>query len=63
MMDIIKYTLKNGDTVIREYGLTPNGNPIGGHWVRRDAHGKWLDYNQYRHDLMSSYEIFDVYKE
>lgn len=34
-----------------EEGKTPNGNPIGGRWVLRDAAGAWIDVDQYRHDL------------
>jgi hypothetical protein len=36
----------------REYGLTPNGNSIGGRWVLRGPEAEWIDCNQYRHDLM-----------
>lgn len=37
----------------REYGLTPNGNRIGGHWVLRDPNNAWIDVNQYSHDLLA----------
>lgn len=42
---------ENGVTARREYGLTPNGNPISGRWVLRDAGGRWIDFDQYQHDL------------
>ncbi len=35
----------------REYGKTPNGNPINGFWVLRDPDGKFIDYDQSRNDL------------
>jgi hypothetical protein len=37
-------------TMQREYGATPNGNPLGGKWVLRVA-GDFVDYDQYRTDL------------
>lgn len=40
----------NNFTMQREYGFTPNGNPIGGRWVLRNA-GEWVDVDQNRHDL------------
>lgn len=45
------YQAENGFTARREEGLTPNGNPVAGRWVLRDASGAWVDHNQYRHDL------------
>lgn len=41
----------DGSRMEREYGETPNGNPLGGRWVLRSADGEFLDFNQYRHDL------------
>lgn len=35
----------------REYGQTPNGNPMSGRWVLRDAGGALLDFDQYANDL------------
>ncbi|HET6890503.1 MAG TPA: hypothetical protein VFH31_05325 [Pyrinomonadaceae bacterium] len=37
----------------REYGFTPNGNSLGGKWVLRGPEGEWIDFDQYRHDLMA----------
>jgi hypothetical protein len=37
----------------REYGLTPNGNSIGGRWVLRGPEAEWIDCDQYRHDLLA----------
>lgn len=37
----------------REYGLTPNGNSIGGRWVLRGPDAEWIDCDQYRHDLLA----------
>lgn len=41
----------DGRRMEREYGETPNGNPLGGHWVLRSADAEFLDFDQYRHDL------------
>lgn len=46
------YQADNGYTMRREHGLTPNGNPLNGRWVLRDADGKFIDFDQYRHDLI-----------
>ena len=45
------YRAGNGFNSRREGGLTPNGNPVAQRWVLRDASGKWVDFNQYLHDL------------
>ena len=37
----------------REYGLTPNGNCVGGRWVLRGPKTEWIDCDQYRHDLLA----------
>lgn len=42
---------RSGYSARREHGLTPNGNPVSGRWVLRDATGAWLDFDKYRHDL------------
>lgn len=36
----------------REYGLTPNGNHLGGKWVLRGPEGQFIDFDKYRSDLM-----------
>lgn len=41
----------------REYGLTPNGNSIGGRWVLRGPENEWIDVDQYRHDLMARHDF------
>jgi hypothetical protein len=49
-------------TAKREYGTTPNGNPMNGMWVLQTATGEMVDFDQYRHDLASrnglTYEDF-----
>lgn len=48
--------MSNSDlTAKREYGETPNGNPIAGRWVVRDSDGKFIDVDKYRNDLQSRY--------
>lgn len=37
-------------TMQREYGLTPNGNSLGGQWVLRKE-GEFVDFDRYRNDL------------
>jgi hypothetical protein len=41
-------------TLARENGETPNGNPLNGRWVLRDANGTMLGFEQYRNDLMET---------
>lgn len=45
------YRSSEGFSAQIEEGVTPNGNPVGHRWVLRDAEGKWVDVDQYRHDL------------
>ena len=45
------YVSDDGSTMRREYGLTPNGNSIGGFWVLRGPKGGWIGVNRYRYDL------------
>lgn len=46
------YASVEGLSVAREHDtLTPNGNPMSGRWVLRDAAGTLLDFNRYRNDL------------
>lgn len=53
-------------TLAREYGRTPNGTAINGSWVLRNEIGEWVDFSQYRADLMerNKFEIdtFDAFK-
>lgn len=46
-----EYRAKDGATIKREYGETPNGNATNGQWVLRDSYGIWIDYDTYRNDL------------
>lgn len=46
-----EYRSKDGFTMRRENGKTPNGNPIQWKWVLRDKNGQWIDFDQYRSDL------------
>lgn len=46
------YLADCGCTMRREHGKTPNGNSINGRWVLRDAAEGWVDFEQYRFDLM-----------
>lgn len=41
----------SGFTARREEGVTPNGAPVAQRFVLRDKAGKWIDFDQYRHDL------------
>lgn len=45
------YHAHDGRRMEREYGETPNGNPLGGRWVLRTIEGTFIDFGQYRHDL------------
>lgn len=54
------YVTEDGGTVKREEGLTPNGNPINGRWVYRDATGTFIDVDQYRHDLFEHHRLCEV---
>ena len=46
-----RYASKDYWTLEREYGCTPNGNPITGRWVLRDNQGLWIDCDRYRNDV------------
>jgi len=47
----VYYRSSDGSTIRREDGKTPDGRFIAGHWVYRDASGKFIDMDQYRYDL------------
>lgn len=51
------YIFDTGWTMRREYGLTPNGNPMNGRWVLRDDSGKMIDFDKYRNDLAAHYRL------
>ena len=46
------YTSDDGWIMAREDGLTPNGNQLNHRWVLRDNTGKFIDFDQYRTDLL-----------
>lgn len=51
------YISDDGWEMKREYGLTPNGNPMNGRWVLRDSSGQLIDFDQYRNDLVEHYHL------
>lgn len=51
------YLSDDGCVLRREYGLTPNGNPMNGCWVLRDKHGEMVGFNRYRNDLAEHYRL------
>lgn len=51
------YQSVTGVKLSREYGLTPNGNPLGGHWVLRDKDGTMVAFDQYRNDLAERHKL------
>ena len=46
-----KYVSEDGWFMCREYGKTPNRNPVAGRWVLRNECDKWVDFDKYRSDL------------
>lgn len=44
------YTSFSGYTVQREFGQSPNGNPLNGAWVLR-KNDEYIDHDRYRNDL------------
>ena len=46
-----KYATEDGWMMRREYGETPNGNPVAGRWVLRNQRGEWIDFDKYSSDL------------
>ena len=52
-----EYRGEDGTTLKREYGETPNDNPLNGRWVLRAPDGEWIDFNQYRHDIACHYDL------
>lgn len=49
--ETLGYTVQGGGQVRREWGTTPNGNPMAGRWVYRDGAGNLVDFNQCCNDL------------
>ena len=52
-----EYRGKCGTVLRREYGVTPNGNPLGGRWVFRGPFGDFIDFDQYVNDLVGRYDL------
>jgi hypothetical protein len=46
-----KFVAASGHVMEREYGLTPNNNPLGGRWVLRSSTGEFIDFDRYSSDL------------
>jgi hypothetical protein len=44
-------------TLRREYGKTPNGNDLNGSWVLRNPCGGFIDFDQYRNDLIERHKL------
>lgn len=55
-----RYEIDGGRVLQRERGDTPNGNPIGGRWVLREADGTFIDVDQYRNDLFERHNILPI---
>jgi hypothetical protein len=58
-----KYCSDNGEQISREYGKTPNGNPLNGRWVLRSKTGVWIDFDKYVNDLAERHNINLRYPE
>ena len=58
--DLHKYASEDGWLIRREWGDTPNGNPLDGRWVLRNEKGEWVDFDAYLNDLADRNEI-DLY--
>jgi len=56
-----QHRCSGGFTAKRECGLTPNGNPMAGRWVLRDAAGSFVDFDQYRTDLFERNQLKTSY--
>lgn len=52
-----KYESSDGYVLQREYGMTPNGNPMGGRWALRSADGRLLDFDRYRNDVAERHQL------
>jgi len=44
-------------TIKRESGKSPNGNKFRHRWVLRENTGKFIDFDQFRHDLAERNKI------
>lgn len=52
-----RYEADNGFVLAREYGKTPNGNPMGGRWVLRDDKRNMVDFDQYSNDIAERHNL------
>lgn len=53
-----------GHVIAREYHTeTPNGNPMNGRWVLRDADGTLIDFDKYRSDLAERNNIQLIFEK
>lgn len=52
-----RYESSDGYVMKREYGMTPNGNPLNGRWVLRDATGAAVGFDRYRNNLAEHYNL------
>jgi hypothetical protein len=54
-VEVDGYRSEAGDTMRREFCLTPGGNEMNGRWVLRDITGKMIDFGRHRSDLAERY--------
>lgn len=47
-----EYVCKQSVTIKREYGNSPNDNPLDGKWVARIENGDIIDMDKYQNDLI-----------
>jgi hypothetical protein len=52
-----EYCGADGTIMRREYGKTPNGNPLAGRWVLRCPCGTFVTFDQYRNDIAEEYGL------
>lgn len=58
-----RYASKDGSvTMKRENGMSPNGNSLNGWWVLR-VNGEFVDFDQYRADLVERNDMIISYPE
>lgn len=55
--EVAYYRTEDGWVMKREFGKSPHGNDLGGHWVLRDEKGTFIDCDQYRNALISLYNF------
>lgn len=52
-----RYESQDGWVMQREDGIGPHGYPLNGQWVLRNPEGTLIDFDKYRNDLASHYQI------